>query len=154
VSATLAPRSEERLLTFELGGAVYALPIDGVLEVVEAGELACVPTLPTALGGAMNYHGDALPVIRPQRLLGLASEPPDEPGQVVVLCERGGAVARLGIPVDRVLGLCNGGVPGVRGPDPVADRRELDGRIAHVLDPRRVAARAREVIEETLRRAD
>ena len=42
--------SADRLLTFELGGMLYALPISGVLEVAEALELACVPTLPPSLG--------------------------------------------------------------------------------------------------------
>ena len=49
-----APRSHERLLAFELAGGLYALPIACVVEVGEVEPLACVPTLPPALGGVMN----------------------------------------------------------------------------------------------------
>ena len=37
---------EERLLTFEIGGLLFAMPIAGVLEVAEMGETACVPGVP------------------------------------------------------------------------------------------------------------
>ena len=56
-------RAEERLLTFEVAGDFYAMPIAGVLEVAEAGRMTCIPTLPTRIGGVINHHGDALPVI-------------------------------------------------------------------------------------------
>ena len=47
MSASLAASpAEGRLLTFELGGSLYALPIGCIVEVAEAGALACIPTLP------------------------------------------------------------------------------------------------------------
>ncbi len=59
-----------RLLTFEVSGALFALPISEVLEVVEALGVSCVPTLPRECGGVMNWHGEALPVVASHLLLG------------------------------------------------------------------------------------
>ena len=61
---------------------------------------------------------------------------------------------RFGMPVDRVLGLVDGAGRGSPGEGVVAERRPLDGRIANVLDPRRLVARVREVIERSLERRD
>jgi purine-binding chemotaxis protein CheW len=149
-----APWSDERLLTFEVAGALYALPIGGVLEVIEPAPLACIPTLPPALVGVANYHGDALPVLRSSALLDVAQAELPPPQHVLVLVDRPSGAARLGLPVDRVFGLVDGAAAVARGADPVAERRSLDGRVAHVLDPRRLVARAGEVIERSLVRDD
>ena len=121
----------ERLLTFEVGAALYALPIAGVLEVVEAGALACIPTLPREVGGVVNHHAPAAA----------------RPAQVLVVGARGKRGGSLGLPVDRVLGLVAGRAVPARGTDPVAERRSVAGRVASLLDPERLVARAREVIE-------
>ena len=137
----------ERLLTFEVGAALYALPIAGVLEVVEAGALACIPTLPPEMGGVMNYHGDALPVLHFGALLEIDAPAAAAPAQVLVVGARGARSGSLGLPVDRVLGLVDGRAVPARGTDPVAERRSVLGRVASLLDPARLVARAREVIE-------
>ena len=64
MSAGLAWESSERLLTFAVGGGIYALPIASVLEVTEVVGNACIPTVPPGVAWVMNYHGDALPVVR------------------------------------------------------------------------------------------
>jgi chemotaxis signal transduction protein len=143
---------DARLLTFEVSGALYALPISGVLEVMEPAGVASIPTLPRELAGVINYHGDALPVLWPQSLLGLDA-PDRAPGNVLVMTDRHGDAARLGIPIDRVLGLVAGSVPtAAAGDDAVVERRSIDGRVASVLDPRRLVAKAKEVIEASLGR--
>lgn len=141
--------SAERLLTFEVGAGLYALPIAGVLEVVEACPLACIPTLPLELGGVVNYHGDALPVLHCAALLGIEARPLAKPGNVLVVSARGGRGASFGLPVDRVLGFADGRAAPARGADPVAERRSVAGRVASLLDPARLLARAREVIERS-----
>jgi chemotaxis signal transduction protein len=60
---------QNRLLTFEIGSSLFALPIEGVHEVAAMAELACIPTLPREVAGVINYRGDALPVVRRERLL-------------------------------------------------------------------------------------
>jgi len=141
----------ERLLTFEIGGSLYALPISGVVEVTEVEEgLAAVPTLPAEIGGVINFHGDALPVLRSSALLGVGSSAPKTPAQVVVVTDRPTEKARLGLPVDEILGLVNGPRATARGTDPVAERRSIDGRVANILDPKRLVGMAKSVIEREL----
>ena len=61
-----------------------------------------------------------------------------------------GSLARMGMPVDRVIGLVDlelGDGRSASG-ELVVDRRPIDGRIVHILDPVALVARAEEVIED------
>lgn len=144
-----ALQDRERWLTFEVGGAAWALPIADVLEVCEVARIGRVPTLPRAVGGVMHYHGDALPVIARSALFDVALEDLAEPEQVVVIADRATDVARLGLPVDRVLGLVDGVPPASRQRSLVAARVPLEGRITGILDVGRLVARAQEVIDRS-----
>jgi chemotaxis signal transduction protein len=144
----------ERLLTFEVAGGLFALPIAGVLEVVERSDSACVPGIPGDVARVMNYHGDALPVVRRERLLELEESAESESQHVLIVTDRSSTVPRLGICVDRVLGLVDAAPAAARGTSVVAERRPIDGRVAGVLDPNRVVARAREVIDGSLGRSE
>ena len=108
-----------------MGGGIYALPIASVLEVTEVGGSACIPTVPPDKAWVVNYHGDALPVVRSSALLDLAAASVPAPEHVLVISAR-----------DR-------GHPGPRaagGPDPrtggrrfgaqpaIASRSRSDGR--------------------------
>ncbi len=95
---------ERRLVLFEVGGGAYALPIADVLEVTEWSQLAAIPTLPAAVAGVINHHGDALPIVARDALLEEAATD-TRPEHVLVLGVSGGQSGRLGVPVDRVLGL-------------------------------------------------
>ena len=143
----IARSADERLLTFEVAGALYALPIAGVLEVAEAGRMACIPTLPTDIGGVINYHGDALPVVHGAALFDVDESQLPEPANILVVTDKPTDSARLGVPVDRVLGLVDGHAVPAHGRDAVAEHREIQGRVASVVDPKRLIAQAREVIE-------
>lgn len=166
-----------RLLTFEVDGHIYAFPIDGILEVAEAGAICGVPTLPRALAGVMNWHGGALPIVATKLIVTRPEDPaPDAPPpdpsldeltdigaeifgahgaapiraeHVLVICDRGGESAQLGLPIDSVLGLLDAsGRSHVQiGTQVVVERRSVDGRVVSVLDPRRVVARANYVME-------
>jgi chemotaxis signal transduction protein len=164
----------DRLLTFEVAAVVYGLPISVVLEVTEADRATCVPGLPTELVAVMNWHGDALPLVNSEQLLaGVNEESPDEDSEVVdsvsasadiadveegailkeqilVVSDGGDESAALGMPVDRVIGLVNGTSRSSRSTNVVAERRSVDGRVVHVLDPRRLVARAEELIERVV----
>lgn len=154
MSATLPQDADQRLLTFEVAGTMFALPIAGVLEVVERGESACVPTVSGEIARVMNYRGDALPIVRRERILELAHSADPEPEHVLVLTDCATTIPRLGIGVDRVLGLVDGAPVKARGTSVVAERRPIDGRVACILDPTRMVARAREVIEGSLGRSE
>jgi chemotaxis signal transduction protein len=151
VSAGLAHDSE-RLLSFAVGGGIYALPIASVLEVTEVGGSACIPTVPSAVAWVMNHHGDALPVVRSSVLLDLAEASVPAPEHVLVIAARSDSTPSLGMPVDRILGLVAGPAATSRDHEPIAERRPLDGRVANILDAQRVVAKARLVIEQALGR--
>jgi len=143
-----ATSGEERLLTFEIAQSLFALPISGVVEVAEIeDDLAAIPTLPAGVGGVINFHGDALPVLLACALLGVDGAEPKTPMQIVVITDRPSEQARLGLPVDEILGLVDGPRVTARGSDPVAERRSMDGRVAKILDPARLVAKAAGVIE-------
>ena len=146
--------AEDRLLTFEVAGDFYAIPIAGVLEVADAGRVTCIPTLPTSMGGVINYHGDALPVLNCSSLFDVNDSELCEPGSILVISERMGESARLGIPIDRVLGLVDGAAAAMSGAKAVAERRSIQGRVASVLDPQRLVSQARDVIGSSLGRRD
>ena len=141
---------QDRLLTFEIGESLFAMPIAGVLEVAERGVEACVPTVSSSIASVINYRGDALPVVRRERLLDLDDAETSRPEHVLVVTDSPTHAARLGLEVDRVLGLIDGEGATSRDAEPVAERRPIDGRLAHILDPARLVARAREVIESSL----
>jgi purine-binding chemotaxis protein CheW len=147
-------RAEDRLLTFEVAGDFYAIPIAGVLEVADAGRVTCIPTLPTSMGGVINYHGDALPVLNCSSLFEVNESELCEPASILVISGRVGESARLGIPIDRVLGLVDGAAAAMSGAKAVAERRSIQGRVASVLDPQRLVSQARDVIESSVGQRD
>ena len=144
--------SGARLLTFEVGAAAYALPIADVVEVADVGRTACIPTLPWRVAGVMNHHGDALPVIRREALFELDGSDLPEPEHLLVVGDGPGDAGRLGVPVDRVLGLADGPAP-VRATELVAERRPIDGRVVHILSTSQLFARAAQAIEGAVERA-
>lgn len=146
--------TDERLLTFEAGGELFAMPIAGVLEVAELSGSARIPTVADDVACVMNYRGDALPIVRRHRVLDLSAAPAADAEHVLVVTDRQSAVPRLGLEVDRVLGLVDGRATRSRDASVVAERRPMNGRVACILDPSRVVARARAVIEGALGRSD
>ena len=146
---------QDRLLTFEIGSSLFALPIEGVHEVAELTQLACIPTLSRDVAGVINYRGDALPVVQRDRLLPPGAGALAAPQHVLVISDRPSSPPCLGLHVDRVLGLVDGAAAARgHGSDPVAERRPLDGRMAQIVDPARLVARARKVIEDALARGE
>jgi chemotaxis signal transduction protein len=149
-----ATPQQQRLLTFEVAGSIFAIPISGVLEVADVGEMSCIPTVRPAVAGVINHHGDALPIVRRGALLDLDGSADEDPQHILVISDRPTNSARLGLPVDRVLGLVDGAGAPAMGAGPVAERRTIDGRVASVLDPKSLVARAEQVIEGSLDRSD
>lgn len=151
----------DRLLTFIFDDVRYALPISWVVEVAEKNRVTSVPSMALPVGGVMNWHGAALPLVATELLLGRNG---DEAGatpfgasttvgyaqeQILVVAEEPDSSACLGMPVDRVLGLVDGGGQSHRrkGEGLVVERRPIEGCIVHVLDPAILVARGVEVIE-------
>lgn len=145
--------STDRLMTFEVSGTLFALPIADILEVLEQKGMSCVPTLPREKGGVINWHGEALPVVAPHLLLGgepIAIRGSDEVCQFLVITDHPDAPAQLGLPIDGVTGLIDGAPGRVRGDDVVVERRPLEDRVVSVINPQRLVARAALVIESAV----
>jgi purine-binding chemotaxis protein CheW len=142
----------ERVLAFELGGVSWALPLADVREVADIGALWAIPAVPGALAGVANHRGDALPVVAATALLELSEERVPPARQLLVIGGSGDEPGRLGLPVERVLGLADaplgqrprGGVVRARG--------TLEGRMLRVLDVERILQRAEQVILEAEQR--
>jgi chemotaxis signal transduction protein len=145
--------STDRLMVFDVSGIIYALPIAGILEVVEQAGVNCVPTVRRESGGVMNWHGEALPVVAPHLLLGCAPQAERAEGEVqqyLVVSDKPDAAAALGLPIDFVAGLVNGKPGRPHGNQVVVEKRPVDGRVVSVIDPQRLVARAAEVIESAV----
>lgn len=140
----------ERLLAFELGGVLYALPIADVAEVAELHQLASVPMVHNQVGGIVNYHGDALPIVFGDALLGTDRSEYEEGRPLLILARDPDDPSRYGVPVDKILGLIAGPPAHALEADPVAERRPHDGRMVSILDPKRLLARATEVISRSV----
>ncbi len=140
----------ERLLTFEVAGNAYALPIADVAEVAEIPPIAGIPTLPGRVGGVVNHHGDALPVVRREVLFDTEGGALEAPRHLLVLARDPDDPEALGLPVDRVLGLVEGAGGVAMGPDAVVERRPIDGRGVSVLDTQQLLRRAVEAIERSV----
>ena len=153
--------------TFEVSSAVYALPIAEVHEVAEAKRICCVPTLGRDRVGVMNWHGDALPVVSAHLLFDTDSDEetgvesdgseasletvePLAAGHVLVVSGRDDEPARLGLPIDRVIGLVDGPKRRRGGQRLIVERRPENGRVLNVLDPKELVARATAVIGQPL----
>jgi chemotaxis signal transduction protein len=143
----LPRQTGDRVLTFEVGRALYALPLESVLEVVAPGRLVCVPMLPSELGGVMNHHGDALPVLSRATLFGVAERELLPARHILVIADGAGGAAAFGAPVDRVLGLTELGAG--EADDPDDGPPSLDGREVAILDGAGLWKRAEEALAGT-----
>jgi chemotaxis signal transduction protein len=141
---------EQRLVLFEVAGATFAIPIADVLEVTQWAPTAGIPGLPPALACVMNHHGDALPLVARDALFDVAAAGLAAPEHVLVLAERGGEAGRLGVPVDRIVGLVDAALGPPQGTGLVVERLPLRGRIASVIDVRRLLTRAAALIEVSM----
>jgi purine-binding chemotaxis protein CheW len=119
-----------------LGGESYALPISGVREVVDFGDVTPLPGAPRTVVGIRNVHGNVIPVIDLAGVLGLHVD--ERPAQILIVED-----------AERVAGLA---VDGVTGVEVISDSiREiesprltgavlLDGALVGVIDLQAVLA--------------
>jgi len=87
----------KQVLIFRLGGEWFGLEICRVQEVVETPELDYIPRAPEWLLGAMNLHGQIVPVLDLASYLQIVSLVP--PGRTVVLAS---AIATLALGVSDI----------------------------------------------------
>lgn len=91
------------VLTFEVDGIPYAVPVAQVIEVIPRVELRPIPHAPRSLLGLLHYRGAAVPVVDLSLLLG--TTPCAERLDTRILLVRaalGGGGDRLGLVAERV----------------------------------------------------
>jgi purine-binding chemotaxis protein CheW len=91
------------ILVFRLGPERCAIRVDEVQELVVMASLARLPGLPSILEGFLNLRGAATPVVRLDRLFGLAPRQPGLYTPLIVLTGQPGAMALLVEYVDSVV---------------------------------------------------
>lgn len=131
------------LVVFEVSDRLIALPLDAIGRITPMAALATPPGLPSNLEGVLDLAGEAIPVLRLDRLLQL---PPQRLGLYSALVVVNGiALDRVALLVDRVSGTLSISEDRVL---PLEDRDTLNGcsqatvrvqsETAHVLSPSRI----------------
>lgn len=89
------PIAVEQLLSFEIDGAPYAIPVERVREIVRIGPITPVPRVPADVRGVISLRGEIVQVVDLRRRLG---SPPAEIGRasrIVVVFSESGRLAGL-----------------------------------------------------------
>jgi chemotaxis signal transduction protein len=90
------------LVAVRVGGQRWALPLAAVERAIPMVEIAPLPKAPTGVLGAINVHGEPVPVLDLDSRLGRA---PREHGARAKLVLARTATRRVALPVDDVLGV-------------------------------------------------
>ena len=96
--ATLA--SLQQLVTFELFGEIFALPILDVREIIRPTAITPVPQAPSFVEGVINLRGQIIPVVDLRKRFGLAAETTTDDTRIIVV-ELGSSIV-IGMIVDAV----------------------------------------------------
>ncbi|UMY16733.1 chemotaxis protein CheW [Methylobacterium organophilum] len=94
---------EIQLVSFELAGQEYALPIEHVQEIVQVPEIvSAVPNAPRHVIGVITLRERLLPLVSLRQLFGLAETGLSEQSRIVVVSWNGAADGSVGIVTDTV----------------------------------------------------
>ncbi len=96
--------TDRGILVFQLATHWAALPLEAVERITPMAHVARPPGLPTPLEGVLNLAGEAVPVLRLDRLFGLPAQTLGLYSALIVLrggVLRGGAGERIAIVADR-----------------------------------------------------
>jgi purine-binding chemotaxis protein CheW len=135
-------QTDYRLLIFSLRGHGFALPAEGVQEIVPMSLLSQPPGLPSILEGFLNLRGAAVSVLRLDRLFGLPEQTPGLYTPLVVLRDPDVRLALMVEEVSEVLSLSEEALLPVQEADVfngcVEAEAALNGRVVHLLSPGRL----------------
>src|SRR5258708_337917 len=117
----------QKLVTFAIGPDEYAIDIAHVLEIVEAGAITRVPSVPAFIRGATNLRGRPMPVIDLGMKFGL---PPRERTKwscfVVVHVPIAGSLTNLALFVDEMREFVEDAGDRILPPPPLGTRVHAD----------------------------
>jgi purine-binding chemotaxis protein CheW len=130
-----------RCCSFRIGDACFAVPADGVVEVLRTGRATRVPLAPAGILGLVHLRGRIVPVVDPAADLGIDRPCPERATLLVIaLQEDWYAVVIdemhdvLEIPADAIEHPAAGG----DGTDPLTGIFAAPERLVHLLDPQRM----------------
>jgi purine-binding chemotaxis protein CheW len=138
----MTPQTTLRSCTFRVGGDCFAIPADGVVEVLRSGGLTRVPLAPEAILGLLHLRGRIVPVLDPAVRLGVVRSEADAPATCLVVTLDDDW---YGLAIDEMLDVVE--IPVDRIEQPTAPPGEGDvvtgvfaaaDRLVHLLDPQRM----------------
>lgn len=132
-----------RCCTFRIGDSCFAVPSDGVVEVLRGGRLTTVPKAPTGVLGLVHLRGRIVPVVDPAAALGIDRPAPDRATHLVIALEDDW----YGLVIDEMLDVVE--IPADRVEQAATPTTESSGdaligvfaapdRLVHLLDPQRM----------------
>lgn len=90
----------QQLVTFELFGEIFALPILDVREIIRPTAITPVPQAPSFVEGVINLRGQIIPVVDLRKRFGIANEGTNDDTRIIVVELGSGMV--IGLIVDAV----------------------------------------------------
>ncbi|HJN13587.1 MAG TPA: chemotaxis protein CheW [Pirellulaceae bacterium] len=107
LAVPLAPDADEtdsiEILTFRMGGELYALETTFILELTRVATLTKVPDCPAFVRGITNLRGEVLAIVDLCTLFQVADPPHDKPWILVLGDDR----AEFGIVIDDAVDVCS-----------------------------------------------
>ncbi len=90
---------EGKYLTFQLGGEVYGLPIEYIIEIIGVQRITKVPDMEKYVKGVINLRGQVIPVIDVRNRFGMEKRDYDDRTCIMVTQNKG---VSIGLIVDTV----------------------------------------------------
>jgi purine-binding chemotaxis protein CheW len=100
VRETEATEFQQQLLTFDLAGVAYAMPVERVREIVRIRPITPVPKVPDYVRGVISLRGEIVQVVDLRQRLGLEAAEATRKTRIVIVHGSDGRVA--GVLVDAV----------------------------------------------------
>ena len=130
-----------RCCTFRVGAACFAVPADGVVEVLRAGQATRVPLAPAGVLGLVHLRGRIVPVVDPAAQLGVDRPCPERATLLVITLQDDWYALVIDemhdvveIPADAIEQTTTGG----EGADPLTGIFAAPEQLVHMLDPERM----------------
>lgn len=130
------------ILTFDLDGQLYGLPLTAVAQIIEIVAITHLPQMPQGFQGAINVHGQIVPVIDLRRRFGLDCPPYHLHTPLVLIWANGRMLALIVDHVDDVataLPAHHNQLPDITAPiSCLTNIVQLGNQLIPVLDPNRL----------------